>query len=195
MKSLKLQTLIAIIALSAFAGRAQNLADGAGLLVNTIVDSPWTVDTGYGRSVTGMGYNIGYVALADQFVTTTNASGTIGLSSGVVLGYEALWTSHQSQFNSLNGGFSVSYSGMPLNWVGTSWASNVCVSVSGYQLIATAKGGSAVGAITGGSVMATVYKFSPTLKLKLGGKYESRNGEGKWDGNDLLGSLQLSKTF
>jgi hypothetical protein len=186
--------LIGAVILAAITSQAQNFAGDVSQAVNDILDSPWAVGTGYGHSVTGTGNNVAYVTLADNFVSTTNATGTVGLSSGLLAGYDDLWSSHNSQFNSISGGFSVTLSDKPLTFIGTTYASNVCMNVSAYQLVANPKSGNDVGAITGVSVLFTLYDWK-NFKFKVGGQYESRNGQGRWDGNYLLGSAFIAKSF
>jgi hypothetical protein len=156
-----------------------------------VLDGPWAVAAGYGHSITGTGNNVAFEVVSYDLVTNVNNS---GFSSGVIAGLDQMWSAHAHQMNSLSGGWQFSETGKPLAFTGISALTNMTVTVDLYQLVATPRGGSDVGAITGTSLSLDVMAWK-SFHLKPIALYENRNGQAGFDGNYLLGGLAITHAF
>lgn len=156
-----------------------------------VLNGPWGLAAGYGHSITGTGNNVAFEILTYDLVTNVNDT---GFSSGAIAGYDQLWSTHQHQLNSVSGGWQFSETGHPLSFIGSTFLTNVLTTETVYQLIATPRGGSDVGSITGTSVDVEVGEWSG-FHGNILGLYESRNGQSGFNGNYLLLGLGVSHKF
>lgn len=155
-------------------------------LMGDIVGGPWGFMGGWGHSLSGTGENVAFGLITYNFTSNTNGG---GFNSGAIAGYDKLWGGHQhvEEINSFSGGWQLSYSG---NLSAIS-LTNVTWSVTGFQLIATPQNGDAVGAITGVALSVDVYSID-NFDLQPSFIYESRNGQGQFDGNYGLVALAIT---
>jgi hypothetical protein len=183
--------LLAAVSLHAQTNTSLSIPQDILNLGGDVLDGPWGIATGYGHSITGTGNNVGFEILTYDLLT--NVQNT-GFSSGIVVGYDQLWSTHQHQFNSLSGGWQFSETGHPLSFIGSTFLTNVVTTEDVFQLVATPNGGSDVGSITGTSVAVSVGEWSG-FHGKILGLYESRNGQSVFNGNYLLGGLAITHGF
>jgi hypothetical protein len=181
--------LLAMIAV--FSASAQNFQDGLVNVATNIIGGPWAVGGGFEHSTSGTGANVAFATVT--YNLTPNIGGS-SFSSGPIVGYDDCMISGKTLINSLSGGWSLSSSGHWFSFVGKTFVTNIVGTITGYQLIATPRGGGPVGAITGGSVsidVGPVYNFhlKPTLV------YNGRNGQAGFDGNFIGGALFISHDF
>jgi hypothetical protein len=165
---------------------SQGFAADFEATIGDIINGPWGFLGGYGHSLSGTGENVAFGLITYNFTSNTNGG---GFNSGAIVGYDKLWGGHQGveEINSFSGGWQVSYSG-DLNELSLT---NVTWAVTAFQLIATPQTGNAVGAVTGLALSIDVYSvdnfdFQPTFI------YESRNGQGPFDGNYALAALAIT---
>ena len=144
----------------------------------------WTGLAGYGRGLSG-NHNVGYADVAFNFSKNV----------GVLVGYDALWGAGQSQFNAVKGGVSLNFTGpLPLLPLLPTAMTNIPVTVYAAQLIATPKGGNAVGALTVAGADIDILPVK-NFELVAGAAYENRSGQGSWDGNYILFHVGFRRNF
>lgn len=187
MKKLILSLVAGLVASVA---SAQNpISDSYQLAVDTL-QGPWGVAGGYGHSISGPGRSAAFGVLTYNLVPSTNG---MGFSSGPIGGYDVTWGTGKSQVYSLSGGWDAGWTGKPFMFVGKTFVTNITGSAMAFQLVATPRGGSAIGAITGTAITLDLYSFD-NFHIKPVGIYESRNGMNA-NGNWLFGGLALTHAF
>jgi hypothetical protein len=186
-------SLLILVSMSARAQTSTNSTSPLQDIINLAADignGPWGVYSGYGHSISGPGASLVFAGVTYDLVT--NASDA-GFGSGAIVGYDDTFSQHAHQINSVNGGWQVSWTGKPLEFIGSTILTNITATVMAYQVIATPEKGNAVGAITGTSVSFDIGEWSG-FHLKALGMYESRNGTA-FDGNWLCGGLAIAHKF
>lgn len=169
-----------------------SLFGGAEQIEAAIANSTnWDAGGGYGHSITGTGRNLAFADVVYDFAP--NISGT-GFSSGIILGYDVLWSRHQSIFNSVSGGLSVSDVVAPLAFIGNSTLDKFKVTISAAELMATPKAANDIGSINVETASWQVVNFQ-NFTLVLNGHYINRNGQGYWNGSYLAFSVFLQRDF
>ncbi|MDE2105576.1 MAG: hypothetical protein KGL39_50585 [Patescibacteria group bacterium] len=173
--------------------QAQTSAPSSGSVSNAL--PPITIGTGpAGLSVQG---------LFDTFIASTNAAFTAGggrgltgnknlffadylykfnANAGLLLGYDHLWGSGQSQDNVVKGGLNLQATLIPFKSFGLT---NFVVQPFAAYLVATPTGGPNSGGIGAIAVGGVDYKYALTtaMSLDMGVLFENRTGQGYWDGN------------
>ena len=142
----------------------------------------WTFIGGYGHSLKGNN-NLAFVDVAYDFNENV----------GVVVGYDALSGSGQSQFNSLKGGVTLKTTIYPLAWTGVASLARIPGQPFVGDLVATSRDGS-VGNIVTTGINFNVYSFSRYV-VDVGVQYELRAGEGVFNGNYGLIHAGISRSF
>lgn len=182
--------LIIAVLLAAITSHAQGVVQNVFKLGQSILNGPWAAGTGYGHSLSG-GNSVVYGVICYDFVTNVDNT---GFSSGVIGGDDYLWKGNQHEQNTINGGFQIQETFKPLSFVGKTFLTNIVTTVSAYQLVATPKAGGTIGAITGTSLTIDLYSLQG-FHLKVAGMYESRAGQGEWNGKyGLIGGF-LTHSF
>lgn len=159
--------------------------------VGDIIDGPWVIGGGYLHSGTGTGANIAVGVVSYNLMPSTNG---LGFNSGPIVGYEDCWAKGQSHFNSLSGGWNLSYSGKPLAATGISWMTNDTATIVLSQMLATPRGGNAIGAVTATAVSLDVAHWK-NLHFKPTFLYSNRSGQPGFNGSFYGGGLFLSLGF
>jgi len=143
------------------------------------VSTNYAVIAGAVRSTTGS-RNIGFVDYAYNFSQNV----------GLVLGYDYCTShGHASVANLIKGGISLQASIAPFKQFGIT---NFCIVPFGSVVIATGNG--VVGEIVSGGAKAVIASYKG-FNFNLGALYESRTGEGYWDGRYVGGFVAASKGF
>lgn len=186
-------TLLAALVLGAgkLAAQTNSIPQDFLNLTGDVLNGPWGVATGYGHSISGGGNNVAFEIVTYDLVA--NVQNT-GFSSGLIMGYDQLWSRNNSELNSISGGWQFSETGTPLAFTGVSWLKNITATVDLYQLVATPKAGNDVGSISGVSLSVDLYQLN-NFHLKGVGLYENRNGQGNFNGNYLLAAVAVSHLF
>ena len=146
----------------------------------------WTVPIGGGRGLSGQNNNLAFVDLAYNIVTTTN-----GLGVGLVVGDEIIFGKGKPQVSTVAGGISFDGTIAPFGFIGLkSFTCNVSVA----DLMATPQNGNAIGnlVVTTASIHSFTFKnfsIGPAIS------WENRQGQGRYDGNYILGMLTATRLF
>lgn len=164
---------------------APSLASGLSIIAQSVASATnWTVLSGYGRSSSGHN-NLAFGALAYNF--TQNV--------GVVAGYDNLWASGSgSQASIIKGGVTLSAPVHPFAFIGSTFATNIVGTPFVADLLATPKGGNAVGNIVTSGINFDIWRIK-NFELTIGAQYEKRMGQANWDGNYIIGHLGISRRF
>lgn len=188
----KILSLLAVT-LCAFAGnlQAQTIPQDGYTLVADTLNGPWAVAGGFGKNLNGQG-TAAFGIVSYNLVPSTNG---MGFNSGPIAGYDVTYLPHsKGQIYSLSGGWNASWTGKPFSFIGKTFVTNITGSAMAFQLVATPRGGSAIGAITGTAFTLDVYSFD-NFHIKPMGIYESRNGMDGGNGNWLFGGLAVTHNF
>jgi hypothetical protein len=157
--------LLCLFAVGARAQTFQSFTDGA--ITNGAVGG------GFWRGLTG-NYNIASYDYLYSINPTTN-----GLSAGLILGGDYMWSGKKVQEqNDVKGGFSLQYTMTPLRFAGIT---NVLLVVNGGNALATPRqAGASVGDITyfGANYKINVYK---TINFNFNPSWQMRVGQGAFD--------------
>lgn len=151
------------------------------LLSSATTISNWVADVGYGHSVSGVGRNLAFVTLEYDFDNY----------AGLMVGYDYLWGNGGHELNALKGGMTLK---MPLTPFASLGYTNITATPFAFDLITTPSGGSTVGNVVGGGID---FKLTSIGKVNIhaGGEYESRSGEGAFDGNYIAGYIAATTSF
>ena len=175
-------------------------------------------------STNGPSFSQGLGIIWDAATTATNWSGVVGgghsltgsksivfgdlaynftQNVGVVIGYDDLFApkwakplanGQDNQANIVNGGVTLNATIHPFAFVGSTFLTNIVGQPFVTDLIAQPKGNNAIGNIITTGVNFDIVSFS-NFELSAGAQYESRQGQGFWDGNYALAHLALTRTF
>lgn len=144
----------------------------------------WAVFTGYGHSINGIGRNLAFLDVGYDFNDYV----------GAVVGYDYLWGNGGHELNGVKGGLTLQLPMHPFAFLGTSFLTNLVARPLVFDYVATPQGGSTVANIAGAGVDFNVYSWG-NLEIHAGVDYETRTGDGAWDGNYVAGHLAISRNF
>lgn len=158
-------------------------------MATAIADSTnWTLIFGYGRALTG-NRSLGFSDLAYNFSDYV----------GVVLGGDYLWSPGNHVFNTVKGGVTLQAPIHPFSFLGSgwgAWTTNVAATpyISDCLSQPQGSGNNMVGNIA--TVGAQVNLFMvKNFRFSISGMYESRSGQGYWNGKYPAGWVGLTKSF
>jgi hypothetical protein len=158
-------------------------ADLSAFLKDVTSGTNWSAQAGGGVS-SGGGKYLAYAAVAYDF--TANV--------GVIAGYDALYGPHSQIENAVNGGITLQTTIQPFAFVGSTFLTNIVAQPYVADLIATPKGGNAIGNVLETGANFEIYKLSNfSIDLNLG--YQVRSGEADFSGNYFTGGLGLTRRF
>lgn len=152
--------------------------------VAAFASTNWTVAAAGGIDTTGTKYIV-----AGEFAYGFNQY--VGLIAGV----EDLFAKGQhSQFSAVKGGLTLSYLVHPFAFLGSTALTNIVASPFVSDQIATPKGGANLGNLLIYGLNFNVTGFS-NFELVAGVDYETRMGQGYWDGNYWLMHCGITRRF
>ncbi len=146
----------------------------------------WTVAAGYGISLSGKARQLGFVDVA--YNVTDNL--------GLIVGADYLWggSSGDTEWNDVRGGLTLRARVHPFAFIGSTFLTNIVAIPFAADLIATPRSGDAVGNII---VAGAHWELYSIKNWELGAltAYESRSGQGDWNGNYGLIGITFSRKF
>ena len=153
----------------------------------------WAASVAYGRSTahmaTSKGMNLAAVDLVYDVAVNTN-----GTAVALLAGYDCLWNSQVSQFNSVKGGLSLNQTLRPFSFIGSTFLTNIVGTLYGGELLANPQNNNSVGNLTIAGIDLDLFKFA-NFSFDVGGEYENRSGQGVYDGNYAIGHLAIFRRF
>lgn len=190
MKNLKLSVIGLVLGMALRVSGQSIPSDVYSVVTDTLV-GPWAVAGGWGHNITGEGRSATFGIISYNLVASTNG---MGFNSGPIAGYDVTYGAGKTSISTLSGGWDASWTGKPFSFIGKTFVTNITGSAMAFQLVATPRGGSAIGAITGTAFTLDVYSFD-NFHIKPLGIYESRNGMDEGNGNWLFGGLAITHDF
>lgn len=114
---------------------------------------------------------------------------------GLVAGVEDLFAKgHQSQFSAVKGGITLSYPLHPFSFLGSTALTNIVADPFISDQIATPSGNANLGNLLVYGINFNITSFS-NFELVGGVDYETRTGQGYWDGDYWLIHVGISRRF
>lgn len=145
--------------------------------------SSWAFVGLYGRSTANFANSKGINLVSGDLLYSFSPGQSNVLETGLIIGYDYLWTRGAGEANAIKGGLSLGIPMRPFSWVGSTMLTNITGEPFVGDCLATPQGASSIGNIVLYGLDIQAKKFGGQYSWDLGVGGETRSGQGQFDGN------------